>query len=68
MKLLKQASVLLISILLSYCTQKTIPYTYHTSDVAQPEVEEKSVVAEETPEDIFADFSADSIKVYVKAS
>ena len=67
MKFLKQTSVLLISILLSYCAQKTIPYSYNNTDESRPEVEEKPVVAEEKPEDIFTDFSVDSIKVYVKA-
>ena len=67
MKFLNKLLVLLIPLLLSYCAQKTIPYSYNTSDKLQPVVEEKLVELEEEPEDIFTNFSVDSIKVYVKA-
>jgi len=67
MKFLNKLSALLISILLTNCAQKTIPYSYNTAQEVQPVVEKKPADPKEETEDIFAYFSVDSIKVYVKA-
>lgn len=67
MEIVKKIWVFSIPILLFYCTPKSISYNYHVPDESIQVAEEISTEAEEPIEDIFANFSVDSIKIHVES-
>ncbi len=66
MNIFKKSLVFSLALLLTYCAPKTIPYSYHATDESQQETEEILIEPEETAEDIFANFSVDSITIHLK--
>ena len=68
---IRQFSLLLFSaLMLSLCTPKSIPYSYHNEDdTAVSEVESPSEAEDkkDEPRDVFAEFSVDSIQLKIEA-
>jgi len=68
MKFLSFLLILFSAIVLSVCTPKSVPYSYHNSDDKSQLIEvDQEDITEEKPIDLFANFSVDSIQIRLEA-